>query len=190
MMKKNNGFSLVELIIVIAIITILAAAIAPALIRYIDKSRKADDIASADAMATAYKAALSEEDIYTELWKAVNNARVSDATACVPLLVCASSDDEWTIYNTASGADLSEFKAVMDAGCPPQALKFTKDVNPVEAGNANSDYIMGASSDFEPGGWMICINSTNEPCVYVTDGSMNSGIQGVSLNPLRCEDYR
>ena len=37
-MKKTNnkGFSLVELIIVIAIMAILAGAIAPALIRYID----------------------------------------------------------------------------------------------------------------------------------------------------------
>ena len=44
MKKSNKGFSLVELIIVIAIMAILAAAIAPALIRYIDKSRKADDL--------------------------------------------------------------------------------------------------------------------------------------------------
>ena len=36
----NKGFSLVELIIVIAIMAILAAAIAPALTRYIDKSRR------------------------------------------------------------------------------------------------------------------------------------------------------
>ena len=40
---KNKGFSLVELIIVIAIMAILAAAIAPALIRYIDKSRSANE---------------------------------------------------------------------------------------------------------------------------------------------------
>ena len=37
---NNEGFSLVELIIVIAIMAILAAALAPQLIKYIDNSRR------------------------------------------------------------------------------------------------------------------------------------------------------
>jgi type IV pilus assembly protein PilA len=64
---KNKGFSLVELIIVIAIMAILAAAIAPALIRYIDKSRKADDVAAAETVNTAVNAALANEDAYSEV---------------------------------------------------------------------------------------------------------------------------
>lgn len=51
--RFDKGFSLVELIIVIAIMAILAAAIAPAIIRYIDKSRKATDV---DAANTIYEA--------------------------------------------------------------------------------------------------------------------------------------
>ena len=75
----------------------------------------------------------------------------------------------------------------MDKGCPPQKIKFTKDVKVADAGNTNADYILGSNDDFVPGGWLICINSTNEPCVYVTDGQT---VDGVSLNPLRCEDYK
>lgn len=64
MKKSNKGFSLVELIIVIAIMAILAAAIAPALIRYIDKSRKADDVQFFGQINTAASAALANEDAY------------------------------------------------------------------------------------------------------------------------------
>ena len=57
---SNHGFSLVELIIVIAIMAILAAVIAPMLIRYIDKSRKASDVETASVIYNAVTFAYNE----------------------------------------------------------------------------------------------------------------------------------
>ena len=72
----NKGFSLVELIIVIAIMAILSAAIAPALIRYINKARKADDIAFADSLGTSFMAALDEnEALYDYVTYRVQNEK-------------------------------------------------------------------------------------------------------------------
>ena len=78
-MKKNNkGFSLVELIIVIAIMAILAGALAPALIKYINKSRRSADISNADTIRTACQTAMSDEDAMDAIGTGVTGASVSD----------------------------------------------------------------------------------------------------------------
>lgn len=62
---NNKGFSLVEIIIVIAIMAILAGALAPQLIKYIDKSRKSADVQAAQTIALAVNTALADEEAYT-----------------------------------------------------------------------------------------------------------------------------
>ncbi len=62
-MKKmnNKGFSMVELIIVIAIMAILAGAIAPTLIKYVNKSRMSSDVSNAQTIATSVQSALANQ---------------------------------------------------------------------------------------------------------------------------------
>ena len=61
-MKDNKGFSLVELIIVIAIMAILVGILAPQFIKYIEQSREAKDIQAIDSIRKAIEAYSSEHE--------------------------------------------------------------------------------------------------------------------------------
>ena len=114
---KNKGFSLVELIIVIAIMAILAAAIAPALIRYIDKSRKSDDVAAAETVGTAVNAALANEDAYSEV------ANVMDGSTTVWTFTGGAATTVGTTYKTFD----SEMSSNLGGEAPK--VKYNKDGN-------------------------------------------------------------
>lgn len=63
--KNNKGFSLVELIIVIAIMAILVGVLAPQFAKYLGKSKTATDVQNAQQMASAISAQWAEDQTLT-----------------------------------------------------------------------------------------------------------------------------
>ncbi len=135
MKRQNKGFSLVELIIVIAIMAILAAAIAPALIRYIDKSRKADDLSAAEVINSSMSSALANEDAYDDIQTYMNGSVIAKASA----------GQAFTLTISGAGQTfLDELNSNLGGTAPK--LKFKK--------NSQNGWAVGISSVGKPIVWI------------------------------------
>ena len=162
---KNKGFSLVELIIVIAIMAILAAAIAPALIRYIDKSRRSDDVAAAETINTATQAALANEEAYDEVQKAI-----------------PTSGNPVTLAKATAGSAFDSTGSGVSNG----ASTFLEEINSSCGGaSPNLKYKKGFNNK-KPDTWVIGANSAGKPVVWL-------GVDGTTewqLQPDICKEYK
>ena len=100
--KDNKGFTLVELVIVVAILAILVGLLAPQYTKYVEQSRKAADVSNMDEMVKAV-------EVYS-----------ADGTANMP------EKTDATIEITNSGvnikgsgtADDPDIKKALDEFCP------------------------------------------------------------------------
>lgn len=174
-MKKSNnkGFSLVELIIVIAIMAILAGAIAPALIRYIDKSRKSNDLSAAKTIKTAVETAMSNEDTY---------AAFTDTTATQPVLeltpggTASSAITEHGVWtNAAAGANTDAKDEIFhNLSDSIPKIKYKKDAD-------------GSGAAGKPDTWYVQCSTTGQVEVYLG----NSGNKTLyELVPETCKYYQ
>ena len=103
-MKNNKGFSLVELIIVIAIMAILVGVMAPQLIKYIEKTNVSSDTQTCDSIKTAVTTAMMDPSVIAA---ASNGIPASDTEYSTITSGTPFGDAALEILGVSSFSDLS-----------------------------------------------------------------------------------
>lgn len=120
---NNKGFSLVELIIVIAIMAVLIGVLAPQYLKYVEKSRKSSDLDNVDQMISAVEIYSADPDhtivsgkiVYaagscttldTAVANALNDAGLPSTTATMPTMK-SNTYAAWTIEFSSTGVTIT-----------------------------------------------------------------------------------
>lgn len=88
--KNNKGFSLVELIVVIAIMAVLVGVLAPQFIKYVEKSRQSTDMQSVQQLKSSVETDISDNENVTSVTitisgkKATTTINASSGTVTTP----------------------------------------------------------------------------------------------------------
>ena len=135
MKNDNKGFSLIELIVVIAIMAILVGVLAPQFIKYIESSKQSTDIQNAAAIKSAIDVGVADDLITADVTVEITSGgsiKVSDtgkaaleAVGLSQSTTCKSSG--WTAGQIAS-YDYDTFTWSVDAAGSPNNNVPNKDI--------------------------------------------------------------
>lgn len=107
--KNKKGFSLVELIIVIAIMVALIAVLAPSFIKYVQKSRDAALATAAEDLSQYIKTEVGAGNVTfaenTEITVQVTSGKISISTATITSTAEEADYDDWNGFIAGAGVD-------------------------------------------------------------------------------------
>lgn len=87
---NNKGFSLVELIIVVAIMAVLVGLLAPQFLKYVNRSKYSTDLKNAQEIATVVQTLITDGDLTGEaenqIYNSSNDALAAKAAATAKLM--------------------------------------------------------------------------------------------------------
>lgn len=128
--RKNKGFTLVELIVVLVILAILAAILVPALLGYIDRAKSQQDLLNAKNVYIAAQSVASEEYANPTVWSTLPSHNGKTYVAITNVSTQGAKQNGTSdfskaytrnakkVYDLCDGNSLGEFSAVavMDHG--------------------------------------------------------------------------
>lgn len=98
--KNNKGFSLVELIVVIAIMAVLVAVLAPQFTKYVDRSRMSNDATTVAGIVSAVQTGVADLTDY----------KIDDATYMINIAAGGT-----TVHTVSGGTESSALASVASA---------------------------------------------------------------------------
>lgn len=182
--RKYHGFTLIELIVVIAIIGVLASILVPSMMGYINKAKKKSDISTARTIIQAVDTILAENDeAYESFYSCtsgvdvgVNRADGNQYYELVP--VC--------MIDGISNSNLKSSDEFF--GACEEAEDFTKAVNKsklISSGNGNFICpIKYHGCEKKVTRWIVGYNAdSQEPEVWTADAETGNGTPSYRLFP-------
>ena len=169
--NENKGFSLVELIVVIAIMAVMAAVLAPSLLGYVERSRAQKDDSAMGELTNSIKLALADQDVFDECLAYT----AKDNVSCY---VDGAEDS----YSDSTDGYIKTKDAVGSGATTGIQFTFGDECRKLDETEYQFEGAMrGLTITFSPDG---AAANTNKATYVLEDGAINAGKAGLKTGVL------